>query len=86
VRRTFAKLAKKGRTPLEQIQTALGHASIRTAERYLGFKPHLKDGRALQLPRHPRPRWHAGDPQPIHLYRKICPGIAPAAAHWPNII
>ena len=29
VRRTFAKLAHKGRAPLEQIQIALGHACFR---------------------------------------------------------
>ncbi|MBV9506489.1 MAG: site-specific integrase [Acidobacteriia bacterium] len=28
VRRTFAKLAHKGKAPLEQIQLSLGHASI----------------------------------------------------------
>jgi site-specific recombinase XerD len=41
VRRTFAKLAHKGRAPLEQIQMALGHASIQTTERYLGVEQDL---------------------------------------------
>ena len=36
LRRTFAKLAHKGRAPLEQIQLSLGHHSILTTERYLG--------------------------------------------------
>jgi len=36
LRRTFAKLAHKGRAALEQIQLSLGHASIQTTERYLG--------------------------------------------------
>ena len=37
LRRTFAKLAHQGRAPLEQIQISLGHASIQTTERYLGY-------------------------------------------------
>jgi site-specific recombinase XerD len=43
VRRTFAKLAHKGRAPLEQIQISLGHASIQTTERYLGVTQDLTD-------------------------------------------
>lgn len=43
VRRTFAKLAHKGRAPLEQIQLSLGHASIQTTERYLGVAQDLTD-------------------------------------------
>jgi site-specific recombinase XerD len=43
VRRTFAKLAYKGRAPLEQIQLVLGHASIQTTERYLGVEQNLAD-------------------------------------------
>lgn len=43
VRRTFAKLAHKGRAPLEQIQLSLGHASIQTTERYLGVAQDLAD-------------------------------------------
>jgi site-specific recombinase XerD len=43
VRRTFAKLAHKGRAPLEQIQLSLGHASIQTTERYLGVAQDLGD-------------------------------------------
>ena len=35
LRRTFAKLAHKGGAGLDQIQLSLGHASIRTTERYL---------------------------------------------------
>ncbi|MBV9595448.1 MAG: tyrosine-type recombinase/integrase [Chloroflexi bacterium] len=34
-RRTFAKLARSGQAPLEQIQPALGHQSIQTTQRYL---------------------------------------------------
>lgn len=36
LRRTFAKLAHKGGAGLDQIQLSLGHASIKTTERYLG--------------------------------------------------
>jgi site-specific recombinase XerD len=43
LRRTFAKLAHKGRAALEQIQLSLGHASITTTERYLGVRRDLTD-------------------------------------------
>jgi len=43
LRRTFAKLAHKGRAALEQIQLSLGHASIVTTERYLGVRQNLSD-------------------------------------------
>lgn len=43
VRRTFAKLAYKGRARLDQIQMSLGHASILTTERYLGVTQDLTD-------------------------------------------
>jgi site-specific recombinase XerD len=43
LRRTFAKLAHKGRAALEQIQLSLGHASIQTTERYLGVLQDLTD-------------------------------------------
>lgn len=36
LRRTFAKLARKGGAPIDQIQLSLGHASVATTERYLG--------------------------------------------------
>ena len=36
VQRTFAKLAHKGKVPIEQIQIALGQESIQTTERQLG--------------------------------------------------
>lgn len=43
LRRTFAKLAHRGRAPVEQIQLSLGHASIQTTERYLGVRQDLAD-------------------------------------------
>jgi len=43
LRRTFAKLAHKGRAALEQIQLSLGHASILSTERYLGVRQDLID-------------------------------------------
>jgi len=43
LRRTFAKLAHKGRAALEQIQLSLGHASITTTEKYLGVRQDLTD-------------------------------------------
>ncbi len=43
LRRTFAKLAHKGGSGLDQIQLSLGHASIKTTERYLGVTQNLTD-------------------------------------------
>lgn len=43
LRRTFAKLAHKGGAGLDQIQLSLGHASIKTTERYLGITQDLTD-------------------------------------------
>jgi len=43
LRRTFAKLAHKGGSGLDQIQLSLGHASIKTTERYLGVEQDLHD-------------------------------------------
>ena len=36
LRRTFAKLARKGKAPIEQIQINLGHESLTTTQKYLG--------------------------------------------------
>lgn len=41
LRRTFAKLAHKGKSPLEQIQLSLGHSSVQTTERYIGVTQDL---------------------------------------------
>ena len=43
LRRTFAKLAHRGRAALEQIQLSLGHSSVQTTERYLGVRQDLTD-------------------------------------------
>jgi integrase len=43
LRRTFAKLAHKGGSGLDQIQLSLGHGSIQTTERYLGVEQDLID-------------------------------------------
>lgn len=43
LRRSFAKLAHKGKAALEQIQLSLGHSSIQTTERYLGVRQDLTD-------------------------------------------
>jgi integrase len=43
LRRTFAKLAHKGRAAPEQIQLSLGHASITTTEADLGVRQDLTD-------------------------------------------
>jgi site-specific recombinase XerD len=54
LRRTFAKLAHKGKAALEQIQLSLGHASITTTERYLGVRQDFADAPcdrlAIELP------------------------------------
>ena len=41
LRRTFAKLARKGDAPVEQIQLSLGHSSLQTTERYIGVQQDL---------------------------------------------
>lgn len=43
LRRTFAKLAHKGGAQLDQIQLTLGHASLKTTEKYLGIQQDLTD-------------------------------------------
>lgn len=43
LRRTFAKLAHKGGSPIDQIQLSLGHDSIQTTEKYLGVEQDLID-------------------------------------------
>ena len=43
MRRSFAKLARKGHAALEQIQLSLGHASVVTTELYLGTRQDLND-------------------------------------------
>jgi site-specific recombinase XerD len=43
LRRTFAKLAHKGGSGIDQIQLSLGHASIKTTEKYLGVTQNLTD-------------------------------------------
>jgi site-specific recombinase XerD len=41
LRRTYAKLARKGGADLQQIQLSLGHASVKTTERYLNEAQNL---------------------------------------------
>lgn len=43
LRRTFAKLAHKGGSAIDQIQLSLGHESIQTTESYLGVEQDLTD-------------------------------------------
>jgi len=43
MRRSFAKLAHKGGSGLDQIQLSLGHLSIKTTEKYLGVSQNLTD-------------------------------------------
>jgi site-specific recombinase XerD len=43
LRRSFAKLAHKSGAALDQIQLSLGHASIKTTEKYLGVEQSLTD-------------------------------------------
>jgi site-specific recombinase XerD len=42
LRRTCAKLSRRGGAALEQIQIMLGHSSVQTTERYLGTKQDLE--------------------------------------------
>jgi len=57
LRRTFAKLALKGKARLEQIQLSLGHASIKTTERYLGVEQDLTDAPCDRLGLRLRTAW-----------------------------
>jgi site-specific recombinase XerD len=43
LRRSFAKLARKGHAEIEQIQLSLGHGSVTTTELYLGVRQNLSD-------------------------------------------
>jgi site-specific recombinase XerD len=47
LRRSFARMAREGNSPLEQIQLSLGHASVATTERYVGARQNC-GGRALR--------------------------------------
>ncbi len=49
LRRTFAKLARKGGAELDQIKESLGHASVETTERYVGEMQNFKDAPADRL-------------------------------------
>jgi len=52
LRRTYAKLAHKGGAGIDQIQLSLGHASLRTTERYLGVEQNLTDAPCDRLGLH----------------------------------
>jgi site-specific recombinase XerD len=43
LRRLFAKMAHKEKSPLEQIQMSLGHSSIQTTEIYIGVRQDFSD-------------------------------------------
>jgi len=43
LRRTFAKSAHKGGSPIDQVQLSLGHDSINTTEKYPGVEQDLTD-------------------------------------------
>ena len=49
LRRTYSKLAHKGGCPIEQIQLSLGHASIKTTEKYLGIEQDFSNAPADYL-------------------------------------
>lgn len=49
LRRTFAKLARKGGAPLEVLQKTLGHASLTTTEKYVNAGEEANAGDYLQL-------------------------------------
>lgn len=46
LRRSMARAMRKAGAPLEQVQIILGHASLRTTERYLGLCLELEQGKA----------------------------------------
>jgi len=49
LRRTFAKLAYKGGSTIDQIALSLGHESIETTQRYLGLEQSFEDAPADHL-------------------------------------
>lgn len=49
MRRTYAKLSRKGGAPLEVIQRSLGHASLTTTERYVNAGDEANAGDYLRL-------------------------------------
>lgn len=49
LRRTFAKLSYRGGADLDQVQLALGHASLLTTQRYLGLALDLSDAACDRL-------------------------------------
>ncbi|MCJ7695341.1 MAG: hypothetical protein MUO40_07915, partial [Anaerolineaceae bacterium] len=49
IRRTFAKLARKGGAEIDQIQLSLGHSNHKTTERFLGTKQDFNDAPADRL-------------------------------------
>lgn len=49
LRRTFAQLARKGGSPIEQISLTLGHSSTQVTERYLGTQLDLTDAACDRL-------------------------------------
>lgn len=76
LRRTFARLAHKGRAALEQIQLSLGHASIVTTERYLGVRQDLQDAPCDS----PRVATHAGVDCAFHSAAAPAPRALPAVS------
>lgn len=46
LRRSMARAMRKAGAPLEQVQIILGHATLRTTERYLGLCLELEQGKA----------------------------------------
>lgn len=59
-RRSFAKLAHRGGSPVEQVQRSLGHSSIRTTEVYLGINQDLVDAPTDRLGLTPPPDTSGG--------------------------
>lgn len=55
LRRTFARLAYRGRADLKQIQLSLGHASVATTERYIGMVQDIGDAPCDHLGIKPAP-------------------------------
>jgi integrase len=50
LRRTFAKLAHKGKASVQQIRLSLGHSSTEVTEKYLGIEQDLSDAPCDHLP------------------------------------
>jgi site-specific recombinase XerD len=92
LRRSFARLAHSGKSPLEQIQLSLGHASVATTERYIGVRQNLIDAPCdrlgIVLPSDALPlsddQWFVTE-FPPGISSLLATGLAPACGDYSDL-